>query len=287
MNLLGASNDAARRSIVTPEGVQLTMHVGDMGRRLAAFWIDFLIISAIVALVALLWRSMAGGHWQVDPHPYVAGSYLVRMLYFTYFELKWRGQTPGKRRMGLRVTDRTGGPLMPQAVWVRHLLREIEFLLPFSLIALSLSPAFDLVSPFEAQRNVFAAIWMFALGAVPFFQRDRLRIGDLAAGTWVIEDVREKLNVDLAGEAGGGEFVFSEAQLAIYGIFELQVLEKVLRDEAEEVLRGIAERVCRKIGWNGRSVTDPHRFLLDFYKAQRRHLEANVLMGKGKRDKHG
>ena len=51
-------------------------------------------------------------------------AFMIRNLYFVTFELAWRGATPGKRMVGLRVIDRAGGPLQPSAVdpgaWLRR-----------------------------------------------------------------------------------------------------------------------------------------------------------------------
>ncbi|HEY0991629.1 MAG TPA: hypothetical protein VGD80_31470, partial [Kofleriaceae bacterium] len=83
--------------------------------------------------------------------------------------------------------------------------------------------------------------------------------------------------------------VFSDAQLGIYGIYELQVLEGVLRispgDSAHlEAVRTVAEKVRNKIRYEGR-VTDDERFLREFYVAQRAHLEQKMLFGQRRQDK--
>jgi Predicted membrane protein/domain len=65
----------------------------------------------------------------------VFAAFLLRNLYMIHFELVWRGATPGKRLMGIKVIDRHGGPLLPGAVIARNLTREIEYFLPVGLLS--------------------------------------------------------------------------------------------------------------------------------------------------------
>src|SRR5205814_1864442 len=83
------------------------------------------------------------------------------------------GATPGKRLIGLRVIDRAGGPLRPEAVVARNLMREIEVFLPLSLLFLpKLTGADTLI---QVLLLVWAGLFLF----MPLFNRDRLRLGDL------------------------------------------------------------------------------------------------------------
>ncbi len=86
-------------------------------------------------------------------------------------------------------------------------------------------------------------------------------------------------------------FVFSEAQLSVYGIYELQVLEDVLRGEVradtlEEAHAAVADRIAKKIEWGAKiPKREATRFLQEFYAALRAHLEKRLLFGKRKADK--
>ena len=68
----------------------------------------------------------------------------------------------------------------------------------------------------------------------------------------------------------------------MYGIRELQVLERVLRrawdPKEHEVLETVAETIRTKIGWPGERV-EAWAFLSSFYKAQRARLEHHMLFG--------
>ena len=118
-------------------------------------------------------------------------------------------------------------------------------------------------------------------------------------GTVVVVAPHVRLEHDVGAEtpirrrqAAGPQFAFTASQLDVYGDYELQVLEDVLRhDSAQgntpEVLRAVAERIARKIGWKPKiSRRDAPAFLRAFYAALRGRLEQRMLFGKRKKDKH-
>jgi uncharacterized RDD family membrane protein YckC len=210
--------------------------------------------------------------------------FIIRNLYFVYFEIAWRGATPGKRVIGLRVIDRHGGPLLPTAVIARNLTREVEMFLPLGILMSWGRPA-EGVADWE---EFSLAIWMLFFALLPAINRDRMRGGDLIAGTMVIALPKRALLSDLVD--GAVQFFFTEQQLRAYGAFELQVLEELLRrpDSAESlrVLNDVCDKICRRIIWT--TPVPPNqvaRFLRDFYTAERAFLEREQLYGKGRADK--
>jgi hypothetical protein len=91
------------------------------------------------------------------------------------------------------------------------------------------------------------------------------------------------------GAAVDPEFPFTRSQLEVYGIYELQTLEEVLRQQgpqSAETRREVARRIQRKIGWTAEREPDPQRFLNAFYAALRAHLEARLLFGERRENKH-
>jgi hypothetical protein len=130
-------------------------------------------------------------------------------------------------------------------------------------------------------------IWCATFVLFPLFNRDRLRLGDIIAGTWVLRAPKEVLLPDMAG-AGIDQkgFVFSDAHLAAYGVKELQVLETVLRTAEPQAMSAVAERIRAKIAWRKAAMEEDHAFLRAYYTALRRHLEQRLLFGVRKRDKH-
>jgi uncharacterized RDD family membrane protein YckC len=209
--------------------------------------------------------------------------FLVWTFYFAFFELSWQGQTPGKRKLRLRVIDASGGPLRAEAVLARNLTREAELLLP--LLALSSGEAVFPGAPGIARLAALA--WLAMFGLLPLFNRDRLRVGDLLAGTVVVRQPRAVLLEDLAAQPPPGEIAFTPAQLDVYGIYELQVLEGVLRQTGPNrapVLTSVAAKIREKIGWEGEVAPEP--FLWSFYRALRGRLEGRLLLGKRRASKH-
>ena len=275
-----------RREIVTPEGVAIPVELADYGERLSAFFLDvalqlasIIVIFVSLAVVARKTDSTSGLTAGIAVALVLFIYFLIRNLYFIFFEIAWRGATPGKRVVGLRVIDRNGGPLLPTAVIARNLTREVEMFLPLGILISGGAGNWEELS---------LAVWMLFFAALPAINRDRMRGGDLIAGTMVIALPKRALLSDLVD--GAVQFSFTEQQLRAYGAFELQVLEELLRrpdsPESQRVLNDVCDKICRKIIWT--APVPPNqvaRFLRDFYTAERAFLEREQLYGKGRADK--
>lgn len=294
------------RLLVTPEGITLPITVASRGSRLGALIIDFILI--IVLMTATTWGLilLAGGVNQVDRtmeansaagHAmqflailWILAMFLFRNAYFLFFELGPRGATPGKRLAGIRIASRDGGRLTAEMVIARNLLRDVELFLPVIFIMMA--------GAASGPGWLAAAGWFAIFLLFPLFNRDSLRAGDVIAGSWVVERPRRKLeaalSVSRAPDAGGDEvfgaspsrdYRFSEAELAVYGEYELQALERVLREgrvqAIESVYQTIAHKIGRNDGWN-----DERAFLDAYYTQLRARLEAGMRMGRRKADKH-
>lgn len=289
MSAPGAGAGGERvREVVTPEGVPLRFTLALAGDRLGAFVLDLLFIAAIVlALVVPLALLAAGGALEGDLvlAAAVLAIFLVRTFYFAFFELSGRGQTPGKRRLRLRAVDARGGPLTAEAVVARNLTRELELFLPLAAL---LAPE-ALFPGAPAWASLAAAGWMLLFGLLPLLNRDRLRVGDLVAGTVVVRTPDVVLLEDLATSRARAAPGFTDEQLDVYGVYELQVLEDVLRGRGQpghdEALRTVAAKIREKIGWRGPPLADGP-FLEAFYAALRGRLERRLLFGKRRESKH-
>jgi len=279
------------RPLVTPDGVPLNLNLATFGERAGALMIDLAIMmGAFIALGLLAGGLGFVGLGNVVVIFLIIGFFLIRSFYFIFFEIKWHGSTPGKRAVGLRVIDRKGGRLSPDAIFARNLMREVEVWLPMTLFFVT--PQVGL----EKWIWVLNAIWLGIFVLLPVFNRDRLRAGDFIAGTMVIRAPRTKLLLDpvqknkiAADEPIKATFTFTRQQLDVYGIFELQTLEQVLRTtgaEKQDIFDSVANQIADKIKWDGDySLADAEVFLRDFYAAMRKHHEAALLFGKRKKDK--
>jgi uncharacterized RDD family membrane protein YckC len=275
--------DLKARSLVTPEGVELRLRIADTGQRLAAFIIDMLVIfgAMTVLTLLLLLGAVAIGDAAFGAMfiLWLTGQFILRNFYFILLELGPRAATFGKRRVGLRVVSRSGGRLTADAVIARNLMREIELFLPLSFLGYNASQGMA-----DGLMALFGFAWTAIFLFFPFLNKDRLRVGDLLAGTWVIEAPRRQLGLDLVDTAPTRSFAFTDVQLDAYGVYELQTLESVLRLRDPDTMKTVAESISAKIGFTHDGADEA--FLIAYYDALRARLERNLLLGRRRENKH-
>ena len=276
---------AKRRSLVTPEGVDLSLKLADIGQRIGAFLLDSLIMVGILfgltllAIAAIAAIGLVQG--ELIAVIWLLGYFILRNGYFILLEMGPRAATFGKRASGLRVVARSGERLTADRVIVRNLMREIEFYLPLSFLFFNAAEGAG-----SALMSLAGLCWTGLFLFFPMFNKDKMRVGDLLAGTWVISAPRKKLAIDLLdSEAPAqGRFTFTEAQLDVYGVYELQTLERVLREAQPEAIATVAHVIRGKIGLADQ-YGDDHEFLLAYYDAIRARMERGLLFGKRRADK--
>lgn len=273
------------RDIVTPDGVALTVRIADLGARLGAALLDLSIILISVAALSIFGLLIFGSSAEWIFEVALLAMFLGRVFYFPYFEMSWGGRTPGKLAMGLRVIDRNGAGLTGEAVLARNLVREVEFFLPLTTA---------LTQP-DLTGNVWANLagygFIFLVIALPLLNRERMRGGDVLAGTWVVYEEKASLIPDLAKRTVAAEgYSFTDAQLRAYGLKELETLAAVLRDrsaKAPELRRKVAATIQRKIGYDAAPGEKADAFLAAFYAALRGALERRkAATGYAPADKH-
>lgn len=275
---------AKRRQFVTPEGVDLSLEIASAGLRFAALMIDLMLMLAVLILfiLALGITGLDGIGSEGDMLVVVGllGSFLLRNFWFLTFELGPRAATPGKRIVGIRVVARDGGRLDVPAVVARNFVREVELFLPLTF--LFSAGAEDML---DTTLALLGLTWTLALSLFLLFNKDRMRLGDLIGGTWVVVARRRKIAVDLStvGEAATAGLSFTDAELAVYGIYELQELERVLRDRDPKVMRAVADTIRGKLGRP--MIGDDAEFLIAYYRQLKARLERDLLFGKRKEDK--
>ncbi|TPJ75043.1 RDD family protein [Mesorhizobium sp. B2-7-1] len=274
------------RPLVTPEGIDIRVKLADAGTRASGFLLDVVIIVTAAVVVSLVIIFGLAGLGFQDAQPlfivWVIFIFFLRNVYFIAYEAGRRAATPGKRMVGIRVASRSGAGLTLDQVIARNLMREIEVFLPLSILAARASA--DVA---DTLTTIFGLVWALLFSLFPLFNRDRLRIGDLLAGTWVVEAPKVALVEDLSlrKDPVAARFQFSPAQLDAYGIAELQKLEEVLRRDDYSALRAVAETIARKIGARVEPI-DSKAFLTAYYGELRAHLERKLLLGNRKADKY-
>lgn len=272
---------------VPPEGVPVNFTIATLGSRLGAQLLDLIITYLIVFVCAA--GLFYGGMLPVEAETVliVLLAFLFRIPYYIISELVWNGRTLGKRIAGIRVININGRRLTPHQVTARNLMKEVEFFTPLTMVFAA--------AAMSSWGIALLLAWVLAITIVPLANRRRQRLGDMVAGTLVVNNPRSVLLPDLvvasaAAVPEAGMFDFLPEHLDIYGTYELQTLEEVLRDPARRAvtaeIESIARAIVRKIGY-----TDPVKpgqelaFLSAFYKAQREHLEKLRLFGTRREDK--
>lgn len=163
-----------RVTLRTPESIELDFALGGIGSRVLAWLID-----QIILYTALVLFSLAAAYiyfyalypWLIEALPasgqsieaWSLGIYLLVMFalyngYYIFFETYWQGQTPGKRYAEIRVVQDNGRPIGLREATLRSLLQPIDF--------------------------AFFGIGAFLVA----LSRSEKRLGDMVAGTLVIQD---------------------------------------------------------------------------------------------------
>jgi uncharacterized RDD family membrane protein YckC len=160
---------AGRLEVETPDHVVLRYDLAGAGNRGFAAVLDFLLAS-LIAFTANVILSWAGA-FNYDSIFVIGGLALIVTLvliwaYFILLEWLWNGQTIGKRAYRLRVINEDGSPAQFTAVLIRNLLRLVDFL-----------PA-------------FYGVGVLVIVLSPKSQR----LGDLAAGTYVVRAPRPQVD---------------------------------------------------------------------------------------------
>src|ERR1700733_15403134 len=144
-------------------GVDLTLTIAGPGTPSYSFVVDWhirlllaaawLLVAVVVFGAKLTWRTH-DGLFTLLP------AAILYFLYHPIVELAMRGRTPGKRMAGVRILSRDGGQPSTTALLLRNVFRLIDSLPATYLVGLTTC----------------------------FLTRQRIRIGDMAAGTLLVVD---------------------------------------------------------------------------------------------------
>lgn len=147
----------AGRGIVTPQGVVLDLETAGIGHRGLARFIDIAVIAVVGSIIGVIGSFMGGTAGFVFQ---LIAFFLLIFGYPVVAETFFRGRTIGKAAVGLRVVTLEAGPIGFREAIIRSLFQLLDLLVSFGAVALLCG----MLTP-RSQR-----------------------VGDLAAGTFVIRD---------------------------------------------------------------------------------------------------
>ncbi len=158
-------------TVTSATGVDVELAIAGPGSRSYAFIIDWHIrfLGALAWYLVAAFLETGAAYLKVrTPAAIVALAVVpavaIYFLYHPLLELAMRGRTPGKRMAGVRIVNRQGGTPSVLALLIRNAFRLIDSLPVFYGVGLGTT----------------------------LFTRQRVRLGDLAAGTLLVHDGDEE-----------------------------------------------------------------------------------------------
>jgi uncharacterized RDD family membrane protein YckC len=176
-------------TITSAGGVEVKLDLVALGGRSYAFVLDWhfrLLFALAWFLFALV--SITGSFTLDDPelitdlgslffYLVILPPFLIYFLYHPVLEIAMHGRTPGKRMAGIRIVAKDGSSASSGAILLRNIFRLIDSLPTFYVLGI----------------------------LVCLFNKQHLRIGDIAAGTVLIYEEKaskKRLNLIMDGNAG-------------------------------------------------------------------------------------
>jgi len=147
----------------------------------------------------------------------------------------------------------------------RNALREIEINLPLSFLAMGGESV-------DGWIALLGLTWSGIFLLFPLFNKDRLRAGDLIAGTWVVRAPKPILANDLASEKADLDNAFT-------------FTPELIRANETQTVMDVSDRIRNKIKWQKGLSENDLDFLKAFYASLRGRLETRLLFGVRRKDK--
>lgn len=238
----------------TPEAVSIRFDIAGIGSRFLAVIVDSLVqtgIAIVIIIGAVAFGLSGSAGLSAGIIILVTAEFLLIWGYFVAFETLWRGQTPGKRAMKLRVIKTDGYPITFLDAFIRNLVRLVDFLpggYGIGVITMFISP--------QSRR-----LGDYAAGTIVVKERAAVSIHEL-------ETTAARGRIPPGGAPARGTLDPDELQwdLSVLTAQDLEVMSAYLdraaslRPDVRQRIGGeIAERVAEKVG--ARQPFDSVRFV--------------------------
>ena len=245
-------------AIESPEKIVFHYRIAKTGARMAAYLLDIFIQILIAALLLILFFLMGivnaqtfkvevAGFGQLALAFLYVLYFFFQWGYFAYFEMFRHGQSPGKRKMMIRVIKDNGEALDASSIVLRNLLRAVDGFPLFHFLG-------GLVSTIDSKSR---------------------RLGDMVSGTLVVHEMRFDLSepsYETTFKVQGPENPhlrlsnrLNEQQLLIIRTFLNQSAD-LSDDKREELAMKLALQVKERTGADG-PIQDAIVFLQDIYRS--------------------
>jgi len=204
-----------RYRVEIPGGINLEAQVVGPIPRFFAFAIDLAIRGIVIFVLSIL--SIPFGSFGLGGGFFLIFLFAIEWLYPVLFEVYMRGQTPGKRLLGISVINDDLSPVTLGTSMVRNLLRTVDFLPLFYLAGL--------VTMLSNRR----------------FQR----LGDMAAGTLVIsvpESAKPAVMKDILPLAPSTSLLRNEQSAIVDFLQRSQQLSEPRQQELASILEGVTHQ---------------------------------------------
>jgi uncharacterized RDD family membrane protein YckC len=207
-------------TLATPERVALSLPIAGIGSRAIAYLIDLLVVFGFAVVAYFIyaffdpdltrtWQSASGFARLM----FGGGVFLATWIYWTALEAFWRGQTPGKRAMHIRVVRADGAPASLVECAIRNLVRAIDF------------------APF-----------CYPVGLISMLiDTKHRRLGDLVAGTLLVREEQVSLDRYQQVKQTGQKLSDADLELVTQFLSRAETLDAAARSQ-------LAEQISTRLG---------------------------------------
>lgn len=226
-----------RIQLETPEKIQFSYNISELGTRGLAYLIDLAIKFTIITITVIILfltiiesffitSEMLDSNFNLIAAFFLIMWFLLDWFYFVFFEVIWEGQSPGKKLMKIRVIRSNGEPIQFDAIVLRNLLRSVDGF-----------PVF----------HIFGFI-------VAFIDKKTRRLGDIVADTLVVNEIAFNIkepdfSVKLSDDTERIKNLdkkLSEDELYILRRF-LNEKDQVPKEKLESIAHNLASQISSKL----------------------------------------